>query len=91
MHTLLVIAGGFALLAVCLLMGWRAARTNPTAGFARAARLFLPVWLLAAAINLWFGMRYRGYSFGEEARVFVIVFATPAVVAMLIWWRVSRR
>lgn len=91
MHSLKIIAGGFALLAICLLMGWRASRTDRTAGFARAARLFLPVWLLASAINLWFGMKHGGYSFGEEARVFLVVFAIPAAAAMLIWWRVSRR
>lgn len=90
MHSLKIIAGGFALLAICLLLGWRASRTNPTAGFARAARLFLPVWLLASAINMWFGMRHGGYSFAEEAPVFVVVFAIPAATAMLIWWRVSR-
>lgn len=91
MHSLKIIAGGFALLAICLLLGWRASRTNPTAGFARAARLFLPVWLLASAINMWFGMRHRGYSFAEEVPVFVVVYLIPAATAMLIWWRLSRR
>jgi len=91
MHTLKIIAGGFALLAVCLLLGWRASRKNPTAGFARAARLFLPVWLLAAGINMWFGMTYSGYSFGEEARLFGLVYLIPAAAAALIWWRVSLR
>lgn len=86
-----MIAGGLALLAICLLMGWRASRTDRTAGFARAARLFLPVWLLAAGINMWFGVTRADYSFAQEARVFLMVFAIPAAAAMLIWWRVSRR
>lgn len=91
MHSLWVIAGGFALLAVCLLLGWRASRSNRTAGFARAARLFLPVWLLAAAINMWFGMRYGGYGFVEEAKTFLLVYFVPAAAAAVIWWRVSLR
>ncbi len=91
MHSLKIIAGGLALLAVCLLMGWRASRPDRTAGFARAARLFLPVWLLAALINMWFGVTRAGYSVAEEAQVLLVVFAIPAAAAMLIWWRVSRR
>jgi len=89
-HTIMVIAGGLALLAICLLMGWRASRTNRLAGFARAARLFLPGWFLAAAINLWFGVS-RGHTFAQEVPVFVVVFAIPAAVAAVIWWRVSLR
>jgi len=89
-HTITIIAGGLALLGICLLLGWRASKTNPTAGFARAARLFLPGWFLAAAINMAFGVS-RGHSFVQEIPTFLVVFAIPAAVAVLIWWRVSPR
>ena len=89
-HTITIIAGGLALLAICLLMGWRVSRTDRTAGFARAARLFLPGWFLAAAINLWFGVS-RGHTFAEELPIFVVVFTIPAAIAVFIWWRVSLR
>ena len=89
-HTIMIIAGGLALLAICLLMGWRVSRSDRTAGFARAARLFLPGWLLAAAINLGFGVS-RGHTIVQELPTFVVVFAIPAAVAVLIWWRVSPR
>lgn len=90
MHTILIIAGGLVLLAICLLLGWRASKADRTAGFARAARLFLPGWLLAAVINLGFGVS-RGHSFIQELPTFLVVFAIPAAVAVLIWWRVSPR
>ena len=89
--TITIVAAGLALLAICLLMGWRVYRTRPTAGFARAARLFLPVWLLSAAVNMWYAMTYGGNSFVQELPIFLIIFAIPAAAAMLIWWRVSLR
>ncbi|MGH7498925.1 MAG: hypothetical protein ACREL3_08750 [Gemmatimonadales bacterium] len=52
MHTLKVIAGGLVLLAVCLLIGRAIGAPTPALGVATAAKLFLPVWLIAAAIDL---------------------------------------
>ena len=89
-HTIMIIAGGLALLAICLLMGWRVSRGDRTAGFARAARLFLPGWFLAAAINMAFGVS-RGHTFAQELPTFLVVFTIPAATAVLIWWRVSLR
>lgn len=86
-----IVATGLAILAVCLLLGWRVSRANRTAGFARAARLFMPMWLLSAAVNMWYAMTYGGRTFIQELPVFLLVFAIPAAAAMLIWWRVSLR
>lgn len=88
---LVIVAAGLAILAVCLLLGWRAARSNRTAGFVRAARLFLPMWLLSAAVNMWYAMTYGGRTLLQELPVFLLVFSIPAAAAMLIWWRVSLR
>jgi hypothetical protein len=88
---LAIVATGLAILAVCLLLGWRVSRTNRTAGFARAARLFLPMWFLSAAVNMWYALTYGGHSFIQELPVFLLVFMVPAGAAMLIWWRVSLR
>lgn len=85
MHTLIVIGVGLLLLGVCLLAGSAAAGAP---GIARAALLFLPLWFLGAGINLWIGVRSAGYGVGEELPVFFVVFALPALVAMLTWWRV---
>jgi hypothetical protein len=85
MHTLKVIAGGILLLAVCLLAGrWLGA--TPAAGMATAVKVFVPLWFVAAAVNLWIGVTRAGYSFADEAPVFGIVFAVPVAVALLVWW-----
>jgi hypothetical protein len=81
MHTVIVIAVGFALLALSLLLG-------KTSGFGlpQAALVFLPVWLIGAGINMFIGVKSAGYSVAEEAPVFLVVFAVPAIAALVIWW-----
>jgi hypothetical protein len=90
MHTIKVIAGGIALLAVCLLVGRWMGGPSPAVGLATAAKVFIPIWLVAAGVNLWIGVAKAGYSIADEAPVFLIVFGVPAAVALLVWWRCSR-
>ncbi|MGH7631971.1 MAG: hypothetical protein ACREOF_21765 [Gemmatimonadales bacterium] len=85
MHTVKIIAGGFALLALCLLIG----RIGGV-GVATAAKAFLPLWLIAAGVNMYVGVARAGYSVAEEAPVFAVVFAVPAAAALLVWWRYSQ-
>ncbi len=59
-------------------------------GLARAARVFIPLWLLAAAVNMWVGVSKAGYSVAEEAPTFVVVFAVPAAVACLVLWKLAQ-
>jgi hypothetical protein len=84
MHTLAVVAGGFGLLVVCVLLGRVLAGT---AGGAIAALVFLPVWLIGAAINMYIGVTRAGYSVADEAPIFVVVFAIPAAAALFAWWK----
>ena len=88
MHTIKVLAAGFALLAVCLLAG-RSLGT-PGAGLALGARLFIPLWLVGAAVNMWIGVSRAGYSIADEAPVFLLVFGIPAAAALLVIWRSTR-
>lgn len=85
MHTVMIITGGFVLLGVCLLI----ARLTGGA-MATAALYFLPLWLIAAAINMWVGVTRAGYTVAQEFPIFLFVFAVPAVVAVLIYWRSAR-
>jgi hypothetical protein len=89
-HTAKVIALGFVLLAVCLisarLMGGPSASTLT----ARAALIFVALWFVGAAINMWLGISRAGYSVREEAPIFFVVFLIPTAVALLVWWRYSR-
>jgi hypothetical protein len=89
-HSVKVIAGGFALLAVCLLLGRLLAGEDPAAGLVNGAKVFLPLWLGAAGINMWLGVSKAGYTVAEEAPIFLLVFAVPAAVALLLVWKLSQ-
>ena len=89
-HTMKVIAGGVLLLALCLFVGRALAGAQPSAGLASGARVFLVLWLIAAAVNLWFGVARAGYTLAEEAPIFLVVYGVPAAVAVLILWRMAR-
>lgn len=89
-HTIKVIAGGFVLLAVCLLIGRFLGGPTPATGLATAAKVFIPLWVIAAGINMWVGVAKAGYSVADEAPIFLVVFAVPVVVALLVVWWLSR-
>jgi hypothetical protein len=89
MHTLKVIAGGIALLALCLVVARWVGGPAPLA-LARGAKIFLPLWLVGAGVNMWIGVSKAGYTVAEEAPTFVIVFAVPAALALLVLWTLSR-
>lgn len=86
MRTLLFLVVGLLLLAALLLL----ARLF-SAHFPEAPRIatvsFVAVWLVIAGANLWIGITRAGYSFSEEAPIFLLIFAVPAAVAILIKWR----
>jgi hypothetical protein len=82
-HTVKVIAAGFALLLLCLVVG------HQFGGVGHSALVFIPLWLVGAGINMWFGVKRAGYSAGEELPFFFVVFLIPAVAAFLVYWRYS--
>ena len=88
MHTVLVLGIGFALLAACSLGGrfLMGPAAQPAATLA-----FVPLWLVGAGINMYLGVTGAGYSVADEAPVFVLVFAIPAAVALLIWRKLRTR
>jgi hypothetical protein len=88
-HTLKVIGGGLVLLGLFLLAGRLLGAGAPLSSMATAARWFIPVWLIGAAINMWIGVARAGYSVAEEAPIFLVVFAVPAAVAVFLAWRLS--
>jgi hypothetical protein len=84
MRTLLIIVAGLILLGACL---FAARWLNVAAANAGAAKVFIPLWLLIAAANMWVGVTRAGYSVAEELPIFLIIFAIPAAVASLLWWK----
>ena len=89
-HTLKVIAGGLVLLGIFLLAGRFLSSNGSVIAMASAVRWFIPVWLIAAGVNMWVGVAKAGYSVAEEAPIFVVVFAVPAAAAVLVAWALSR-
>ena len=84
MHTIIVIAVGFAVLAATVLMGRLFGGQSAT--MATAALVFLPIWFIGSGINLWIGVSKAGYAVKDEAPIFLVVFAVPAAVAIILWW-----
>jgi hypothetical protein len=76
------------LLGLFLLFGklWGGAEPD----YALAAKLFVPVWLAVALLNMWVGVAKAGYSVRAELPILVLVFAVPALLALLVAWRVAR-
>lgn len=89
MHTIMVMGGGFVLLVVFLLAG-RLLGDGSSATLAVAAKWFIPAWFVGAGINMAVGVIKAGYSVAEELPIFLLVFAVPAVVAGLLWWKFGR-
>ena len=50
---------------------------------------FIVLWLAVTLVNMWVGVSKAGYSMKDEAPVALLVFAVPAIVAIVIWWRFS--
>jgi hypothetical protein len=88
MHTLKVIFGGILLLGVCLLVG-RWIGGAATTVDATTIKYFLVLWLFATLVNMWVGVSKAGYSVKDEAPIALLVFAVPAIVAIVVWWRFS--
>ena len=85
MHTIKIVSGGVLLLGIFLLVAryWEGAHAGATRN---AAKYFLPSWLVLAGVNMWFGVSRAKYSVREEIPIFVLVFAVPAIAALLVLW-----
>ena len=88
LNTLKVIFGGILLLGVCLLVGRWIGGAVATVDVT-TIKYFLVLWLVATLVNMWVGVSKAGYSIKDEAPIALLVFAVPAIVAIVIWWRFS--
>jgi hypothetical protein len=87
MRTVIITLGGLVLLGLSGLVGWWFG--GGTQSMVTATQIFIPVWLVAALINMWIGVSRAGYSVAEEFPIFLVIFAIPAVVAAFVWWKFS--
>jgi hypothetical protein len=87
MHTAIVLGGGFSLLLSCLLLGHAFGGGIP--GTVTGAKIFIPLWLIGAGVNMWLGVSHAGYSVAEEFPIFLAIFGVPAVAAGVLCWALS--
>jgi hypothetical protein len=88
MHMLFVIIGGVLLLAVFCLFGrlWGADMT----ALAPAAKAFIPVWFIIAAVNMYIGVARANYTVMDELPILLLNFAVPAVIAAIVIWQFAK-
>lgn len=79
MHTIMVILGGLLLLALTALLA--RVLDRPIRGL---VPYFFAVWFVCAAVNMWIGIEYAGYTFIEELPIFLVIFGLPAAAALLL-------
>jgi hypothetical protein len=84
MRSAIIIVGGVLLFGIFVLV---ARFVGGTQTIVVAAKIFIPVWLVAALINMWLGVVRAGYSVAEELPIFLLIFGVPAVVAAFTWWK----
>jgi hypothetical protein len=73
MRTLFIIVGGFLLWAACLGVA-KVAGGSRASAMTTATVVFVAIWFVAAAANLWLGVSRAGYSFREELPIFLLLF-----------------
>ena len=75
MHTVMVITGGLAFLAICLVAG-RVLGGSGTTPVRRSIDVFLPLWLIAALANMWIGVTHAGYTVAQEFPILLVSYST---------------
>jgi len=86
MRTALFLLSGFLLLAASLIVG-KLFSSNYPGGTTAATVLFVAVWLVVAAANMWVGVARAGYSVAAELPIFALIFGVPAAAAVLVRWK----
>jgi hypothetical protein len=86
MRTAIIIVCGFLLWAACLATA-KFLPGSTGSSLTTATIVFVVIWFIAAAANLWVGVSKAGYAFTEELPIFLLIFLLPAVVAVAIRWK----
>ena len=87
MRTAVFLVAGLLLLGAALLLGKLFSAHYPGATFVVTVA-YVALWLIIAGVNMWVGVAKAGYSVTEELPIFLLIFSVPAVVAILLKWKV---
>lgn len=79
MHTVMVISCGLILFAILALLARVIAPLRP-----HYFLVFVVLWFIGAAFNMWVGVTQAGYSFMFELPFFLVVFLVPVIIASVI-------
>jgi len=86
MRTVIIIVAGLILLAICLGAS-RLLASDDKPAMAKAIWLFIALWFVVAAVNMWVGVTQAGYGAMEELPIFLLIFGLPVAVALLVKWK----
>jgi apolipoprotein N-acyltransferase len=81
MNSLRVIASGLLILSAFLMLT-NAWTMKPAPAVATA--VFIAIWAVISALNLWIGVHYAGYTVREELPILAAVFLVPALVSLAV-------
>ena len=87
MRTALFLISGFLLLASFFIMAKLFAESFPSSA-TWATIAFVVLWLALTAANMWVGVSKAGYSVAEEFPILLLLFGVPAVVALVLKWKI---
>ena len=86
LRTLLIILAGFLALGVCYGLAKFFADAS-VRSIRIATAVFVVIWFLVAAANLWVGVTQAGYAFREELPFFLLILLLPAATAIFVKWK----
>ena len=86
MRTALFLVSGLLLLAAVLIVA-RLFSENFSSATVWATALFIALWFLVTAANMWVGVAKAGYSASEELPIFLLLFGVPAIAALVLKWK----
>jgi hypothetical protein len=86
MRTGLFLLAGFLLLAGSLVLA-RLFSANYSNSTTVGTVVFVLLWLVVTSFNMWVGVAKAGYSAAEELPILLLLFGVPAVVAIVLKWK----
>ncbi len=86
MRVAVFLVAGFVLLFLLLLATQKAGRRSA----ARVSLVFIVIWLLVAAANMWYGVTQAGDSVLGALPVALLIFLPPALPAAVVWTKNRR-
>jgi hypothetical protein len=86
MRTVQFLAAGLLLMSGFLLLG-KLFSGQFADGLRVATWGFVVVWFALDVANLWAGVAKAEYSITDELPIFLVIFAVPAGIALLLKWR----